>query len=84
MIVNPRGAQPVKVANLNTIAIVPCDWICRVGTKVEHSEFHLGRINRQDPSDQWLAQAKDDLDGFERLNRTNDAGKDTEYASLST
>src|SRR4029077_12728712 len=54
----------------------------RILAQLEFAELHAQRIHQQQPPDQRLAAAKNQLNGFRRLDQAYQAGQNAEHAAL--
>src|SRR5690348_183735 len=55
----------------------------RIFTQLEFPELEVERIEEQQSANQRLALAENQLDGFERLNRSNDAWQHSQHSTFS-
>src|SRR3954470_19618972 len=60
----------------------PADGTLGIPGQLELAKTHLQRVVDQEPSDQRVAGAKNQLDGFRRLDRSDDPGQYTEHAGF--
>ena len=71
-VVNQRGHGRMRAAHR----------AIRIFLQLELAEFHPQRVVNQEPADERLADAHDQLDRFGRLNRADDAGQHAKHAAL--
>src|SRR4051794_20737627 len=76
------GAESFELVDDDAVAVLPRHLVARIALEIERAERHVGRVDRQDPTDQRLAEAEDDLDRLQRLDAADDAGQHAEYAGL--
>src|SRR5690348_2163959 len=56
----------------------------RIFAQFQFPELEIQRIEQQQTANQRLALAENQLDGFKRLNRTDDAGQHSQYSAFGT
>src|SRR5208282_4188467 len=78
-----HAAKFVVIDELVNGAMLAAHWTSRIFAQLEFAEFHAERIEEQQPANEALAAAKNQLDGFHRLDGTDDARQHAQHAALS-
>ena len=76
------GAEALELLHDDAIAVRVGDLVGRVGAQLERAEAHVGGVDRQDATDERLADAHEQLDDLERLDAADDAGQHTEHTGF--
>src|ERR1700730_2056373 len=75
-------AKVVVLGDHDLVAPRPCDRVRGIGLDLERTKRLLERVEAEDATNERLADADDDLDRLERLQRTDDAGQNAKDARL--
>ena len=79
--VSRASAKRIVVDQLADLARA-AGWTFWIATKLDRTEGHCHRIDRQQLTDESIADSKQQLDRFCRLNRTDEPGHDAEYPAF--
>lgn len=77
-------AEIVELGDLDPIAVLVRHLIVWISTQTELAETHFEGVERKNSTAQGIAQTEDQLDCFECLNCSDDAGEYSKNAGLGT
>src|ERR1700690_4656449 len=60
----------------------PAGWAIRILAQLELAEFHVERVDQQQPANQRLTLAQDQLDDFSGLHHTHESGQNAQHSTL--
>src|SRR5580704_2100983 len=63
-------------------AMRPAGRTVGILAQLELAELHAKRIDEQQPPDEWVTLAKDQLDDFSRLNHTDQSGQNAQHSTF--
>src|SRR5215204_5095210 len=78
----PQAAELFVVDQLLHRRVLAADGALRVFPQLQLAEAQLPRVEEEQPVNQRLAPAEDELDGLVRLNRADDAGQHPQHTTF--
>ena len=77
-----NSAELLVIDQLGDCRIFPACRAIRILAQLELAKFHGQRVDQQQPPDQWIACAQNQLDGFRRLNHSYQSGQNSQHSAF--